>query len=421
MLAKRKMQASQLSAASSNSENYDVTNTNESELYFQSPEGDSSAKYMEGYGGDNQSHFTRGHESPETKITRGSSNPQMETPSPAGSRGVVMGIGMGRPKSFIEPLHLSPLLSQITSEIRTSGLRKGRENSLISLITELQTSLSDYTNQCKSVHKEWVKFSEDSMSLAGKCRKNKEDLILSNETLKMETAKREKRVGEILEENEIKMGESKKAEEYAKSELGKVKLECVETVKETKENAELRIQREVSRIKARLIKESSKKAQRCVEGVTVEYGRKVKVLKEKFEREEKGRKEREKEVEVLKGRLEEEERKYRIEVDEWKSTSEENEKGFESLVNENQGLLVENNKLQSSVSILREENMKTLKEQREKRRAELDDVEDRVKGVIRKKDELIRKLLDRAERAENRAVGVEKVLMEIDGNFRVSS
>ena len=129
--------------------------------------------------------------------------------------------------------------------------------------------------------------------------------------------------------------------------------------------------------------------------------------------------EKEGEVKDLKGALVAETRKYKIDLEEWQATSEENEKSFESLAKENQGLMLKNNKLNSEVSQLREQGIRVLGEQREKRRAELDGVEQRVKGVIRKKDELIRKLLERAERAEKRALDVEKVLLEIDSNFTV--
>ncbi|GMH99293.1 hypothetical protein TrVE_jg10300 [Triparma verrucosa] len=409
-----------LQAKSDQSENsIDASNTSEN-MFFEAcavPSTTLSNNNSYREGDDTASHFPASYSSPPKTNATGASNPQMQTPSPVmiGGRGG----GGGRPKSFIEQMDVESVLEQMTNEIRTAGLRKGRENALVELVAEVRASCKDYTNKCKTTHKEWVQFSEESLSYAGLCRRDKEDMISFMENLKMELAKRERRVEEALKEAEVKRDQSEKECIAAKEEAERVKKESEEAQKKTMEDSEQRLQREIAKVKARLIKEAEKKASKCVEGVSAEYGKKLNILKAKLESSEKVRLEKEGEVKDLKGALEAETRKYKIDLEEWQATSEENEKSFESLAKENQGLMLENNKLNSEVSQLREQGVRVLGEQREKRRAELDGVEQRVKGVIRKKDELIRKLLERAERAEKRALDVERVLLEIDSNFTV--
>ena len=52
----------------------------------------------------------------------------------------------------------------LLTEIRTAGLRKGRENCLIELSLEIRKSVRNYASKATTSHKTWVLFAEENLS-----------------------------------------------------------------------------------------------------------------------------------------------------------------------------------------------------------------------------------------------------------------
>ena len=101
----------------------------------------------------------------------------------------------------------------------------------------------------------------------------------------------------------------------------------------------------------------------------------------------------------------------------WELQVEERNKVMETAMDENGALLKENNSLGMENERLRKEMSEEVARQRDRRRAELEGVEARVKEVVSKKDETIMNLLSRASTAERRGAQLLTILKEIDGNF----
>jgi len=349
----------------------------------------------------------------------GVANPQVQTPSPD-SRVHEYENGtehMKRPQTIDLDGTLDELLDSILNEVRTAGLRKGRENVLVDLLGELRQAGREQKLSCKKAVKEWAIFAESNGSKANRLSHEVEEKSLECERVLRECQLEAKRRGEASSESLRKL----------RQELSGVKLELDgskrlvlderkghEQVLERKEvEARERLQREISRTKSRLVREAEKKAAKCVESVSAEFLIKIEALKARVaEGESFGAR-----CEVLEKELETHERRRDEENEQWEAERNERGRAMESLMEENNMLLKGRTVMEEELKRLREEKAEEVANQRERRRVEFEKVEARVKEVVGKKDAIIKSLLERAEVAERRGAQLQHFLSELDARI----
>ena len=200
------------------------------------------------------------------------SNPQMQTPSPVASRGAesqrnrkllqVKNV-MKRPSTIPDSDNLEEMMEALLSEIRTAGLRKGRENVLVDMVRELRQTSKEHTSQYKRVVKDWSVFAEDKLSIANETTRRMEQSCANfdreaashrqeTERMSLEHASVVQGLNAKISELTLRLEQSERgaAEERKQHEAAIVKIE---------DAAKVCQHREVSRVKTRLIREAEKK------------------------------------------------------------------------------------------------------------------------------------------------------------------
>lgn len=373
----------------------------------------SSFDHGVGVGGDD---FEGGSYCPPTPPLSGAANPQFQTPSPPGL--TAQGLSAyNRPSPIELSDTMDDLLDTITNEIRTAGLRKGRENALVDLVSELREASRDQKQSCKKAVKEWALFAESTMSSKNGIDRKLDEIVVEHEmalkTSRLEAERKESEYSATVKELKDKLAQITSEVEACKSEAAEEREGHRLASKKREEEMEVRLQREVSRIKSRLAREAEKKAAKCVEGVSAEFMKKIKALKVRVDEGE-SLKSRHLELEGVHKRMEE---KMTRESDEWEAERVNHSKAVDIMVNENDSLIRRISEMEKELAKLREEKMEEVEKQRQRRRVEFEGVEARVREVVCKKDAAIRTLLERAESAERRGAQLQKFLDELDQNI----
>ncbi|GMH74555.1 hypothetical protein TrRE_jg13456 [Triparma retinervis] len=319
------------------------------------------------------------------------------------------------------PIELSDtmdeLLDTITNEIRTAGLRKGRENVLVDLVSELRGASRDQRQSCKKAVKEWALFAESTMSSKNRIGRDLDECVVQHERVQKETRleaeRKEAEYSETVKELRGKLAQVTAEFEACKRDAAEERDGHIIASKKREEEMEGRLQREVSRIKSRLAREAEKKAAKCVEGVSAEFMKKIKALKVRVE-EGGSFKAKYLESEGVQERMEE---RMTLEREEWEAERADHSKAVDIMVEENDSLLRNKLEMEKELAMMKEEKVQEIAKQRQKRRVEFEGVEARVREVVSKKEATIRTLLERAESAERRGGQLQKFLDELDENI----
>tara|TARA_A100001015_G_scaffold321258_1_gene451059 strand:+ start:2348 stop:3610 length:1263 start_codon:yes stop_codon:yes gene_type:complete len=351
----------------------------------------------------------------------GVANPQFQTPSPPGARaqGRDSDLRRCRPSTLELNDTMDELLDTISNEIRTAGLRKGRENVLVDLVAELRDSSRDQRQSCKKMVKEWALFAEATLSSKNGIEREMEENALRFKESKKESELEEERKSSehraALRELMEKLANVTSEVQDCKSVAAKEREEYIVAFKKREDEMENRLQSEVSRIKSKTAREAEKKAATCVERVSAEFMKKMKALKVRVE-----------EGVSFKGRCAELERENgRIkeviaeERERWDEERTESSGAMDMLMEENVSLLKAESELKRELEKIREEKVEDIAKQRERRRVEFEGVEARVREVVSKKDATIRTLLERAELAEKRAAQLQNFLSKLDRDINL--
>jgi chromosome segregation ATPase len=314
---------------------------------------------------------------------------------------------------------ISDFMEALLNEIRTAGLRKGRENAIVSVVQDLRAQTKAYSAECKSTLKEWVLFSEAAVSarnIAGKKWKILEDqaeemhrgATHAVDALKATVEARDGEVAELKEQIKLLQASS-----ITDKEANDVKwME--------------RLTKEIAATKQRLVKDAEKKAVKCVEGVEGEYKAKIAKLKEQLG-ELKGMLDAQ--VDDNSGLVAQIEEKdtaiKRLQTfgkemdDEYASCSKQSDMMLQSAHAENEELLKANNDLRARLAVMKEACDEECASIKNRRKRDLESVETRVREVVKSKEKTIERLMERTEVAERRAAELEKMLNALNDGFEM--
>ena len=192
---------------------------------------------------------------PPTPPLSGAANPQFQTPSPQALR-VQGSLPADRPSPIELSDTMDELLDTITNEIRTAGLRKGRENVLVDLVSELRGASRDQRQSCKKAVKEWALFAESTMSSKNRIGRDLDECVVQHERVQKETRleaeRKEAEYSETVKELRGKLAQVTAEFEACKRDAAEERDGHIIASKKREEEMEGRLQREVSRIKSRL-------------------------------------------------------------------------------------------------------------------------------------------------------------------------
>ncbi|GMI22356.1 hypothetical protein TeGR_g5289 [Tetraparma gracilis] len=331
-----------------------------------------------------------------------------------------LSLGVSLPQPSLPPLD-EPLsyLEAMLTEVRTAGLRKGRETALVNLLAETVRSVKQFGASYGDAQKDMTVFAESQMSRANHVGK------------RWHAADSRYRESELQIEQARERWEAEVEGAGRERDAAALKLqEATHTHKETL-TAREREWKEVaaSQVKAakqRWAKEFEKRAAKCVESVEGEYRAKMNTLKADLEKEREQTKtcaahanDLEAELERTRAELERSEA-FRKEMEgEYESATRHNERLLQSAQDESEALLKANNDLRAQAAVTQEACDKEVAETKNKRARDLMAVEERVKEVVKKKEQWGQSMLARAEKAEVRVREMEKVLNALNDGFEL--